>query len=160
MDDDYGEAEALTNVGLALSVLGDHDGARHAYERALTLQRTAQRIGPELDVLVLLSRLDRITGGLGIALQEGYDALALARRLGDARRESNALFAIASTHLDAGEFEQAIDLFRRGDARFKDDPGAHAVASGQIGLALFRLGDAAAAEPLIRESIAYWSAAL
>src|SRR5262249_20820227 len=143
---------------IGLGLFGELDAAREACDRALALHRAAGRMGPEVDVLVHLATVQRVSGDLGSALQASYDALAYARRLGDARRESNALLGIGTVHLGAGELERAIDVFRELDRAFRDTSATvHPMAISQMAKALVQLGDDAAAEPLIREGIDYWA---
>jgi len=156
LGDDYGEAEAERGVGVALSIMGESDAAREAFTRSLTLDQAAGRLGPVGDAFEQLARIARRSGEFGLALEYAYKALGIARRVGDTQREADALSAVGSIHLALGEFETAIDVFHRVEV-LDPDPASRAVASANIGLALVKLGDYGAAEPLIKTSLAVWT---
>jgi CHAT domain-containing protein len=148
--DDYGEAEALAWTGRELGLLGDVDGSLDALGRSLAMHRAAGRIGPQVDVLRMLSQFEQLGRDFGVAL---------ARRLGDADREVSVLPSIAQVHLNLGEFETGIDVYRTfGDRAGPSDPGARAGSAQNIGWALVLLGDEDAGERSIREALAVWTA--
>jgi CHAT domain-containing protein len=157
--DDYGEADALAWTGRELGLLGDVDGSLDALARSLAMHRAAGRIGPQADVLRMLSQFEQLGRDYGGALEHAYEAVALARRLGDENREVSVLPSIAQVHLNLGEFETGIDVYREfGDRAGPSDPGARAGSAQNIGWALVLLGDEDAGERSIRDALAVWTA--
>ena len=145
--------------GPELGLLGDVDGSLDALGRSLAMHRAAGRIGPQADVLRMLSQFEQLGRDFGGALEHAYEAVALARRLGDANREVSVLPSIAQVHLNLGEFETGIDVYRAfGDRAGPSDPGARAGSAQNIGWALVLLGDEDAGERSIREALAVWTA--
>ena len=156
--DEYGETRAMFFHGRSLRTLGDTLGAIDLFESALARHKAAGRDGNAADVLGQLAISARISGDYGAAIEHGYEAVALSRKLGDPAREADALTSIGPIHLELGEVEQAIDAYRRARQLVPDDETVKALSDAQIGLALVRQGQFDAAEQMLNASLAVWTA--
>ena len=97
---------------------------------------------------------DRTTGSHGSSLVEEEDSLedglcdcALSAFWRWQNPRGDNLSSIAQVHLNLGEFETGIDVYRTfGDRAGPSDPGARAGSAQNIGWALVLLGDEDAGE--------------
>ena len=137
------EGNALGNLGLAYSALGETRKAIEYYEQRLDIAReTGDRRGE-----------GRALGNLGLAYSalgetrkaiEYYEQhLAIARETGDRRGEGNALGNLGVAYSDLGETRKAIEYHeqRLAIARETGDRRGEGNALGNLGVAYSELGE-------------------
>ena len=143
------EAEALhrQNLALALELFGESsDNTATVYHE---LAGIAQDLGDYRGASAYYARALEIEKGV-----EGEDSLSYAVTLNN----------FASLEESRGNTEEALRMYRRSYelrmARLGPDDGATLRAGANLGRALMRNGDLAAAEPLIAHALEVWSARL
>lgn len=111
-----GDLDRLTLVtgllGTTYQNLGDHERARHCYERALELARTTGQETLEVAGLGNLALLSLQTGDITTALSLSEQALAMAREAGDPHQFAQSLGTRAAVLHRSGHLEEAVALYR------------------------------------------------
>jgi CHAT domain-containing protein/tetratricopeptide (TPR) repeat protein len=142
------QAEVLNNMGETQYALGDLEGARHSFLRALPLWRESGEPREEAQTLNDLGVIQRLTGEMDKALETYTAALALRRATGDRRGEAQTLRNIGVVHALLDQYQEAIDRFQeslpirretgdvRGEAYTLHSIGAHYFALGEYAKAL------------------------
>lgn len=138
-------AEAMTNLGVALFNLGDRDGARDAWRRALALEPD-----DELARLNLLSLARDGAGGRDrvaaeFVIEETADSLALSNE-----RRVAGIFARAVDAQKAGRPDEAVPLYEQ---VLELDP-VSADALLNLGLASLEIGDRRGARAALERFLA------
>jgi signal transduction histidine kinase/tetratricopeptide (TPR) repeat protein len=117
------EAEILNNRGVVAENLEESlDGVQY-YEAAARVYKELGAIADCADVYYNLGRMMKEAGELGRAREQFLTSVSLAERfaLGDA--ECRGRLAVANTHLECGEYREALSEYRRALSltRIEDD---------------------------------------
>jgi predicted ATPase/DNA-binding CsgD family transcriptional regulator len=108
---DQGEvAEFLDNLGRTSQAAGDLDGAARAYEEAVATWREGGHANWLAMGLNNLGGVEALRGELGVGRAHLREALDLAWRIGNRRRQAFTLAAIATLAAVGGQAERAVRL--------------------------------------------------
>lgn len=89
----------------------DPDADRDRLERARTSLEQVSSEDERLQVLGRVAELSRMVGDTALSIRISTDAVELARRLGDAGRETANLIRLATALQYDGRHEEALDVF-------------------------------------------------
>ncbi|HEY1617207.1 MAG TPA: tetratricopeptide repeat protein, partial [Streptosporangiaceae bacterium] len=109
LDDRFGEASALNDLGDMWLVTGDYRQATGVLEQALDISRS---IGDELgeaNALLILGTVRKLTGERLAAAAALEQALDIYRRIGSRLGEANALANLGDVRREANEYAAAAD---------------------------------------------------
>lgn len=154
--DDDAAVRALDSAGAMLQRIGEPQRAAEvhaqALERSADGSMAAHRIGPLVNLAILLSRL----GDMERAQAHADDALALLEATGQRGSEARLRHVRGSLHLARGEHREAEAEFSRGLAlaRASGDPNVSAFLMMGQANARRAAGDDASARALLREALA------
>ncbi len=157
-------AALMNNLAIALRRAHRLDEARAAFERALALKRLAYGADHPSVALTLVN-----LGGLHARLGDFERARGLFREARDLRARTlgeshplytNTLVAEGELELMRGAPDAALPLFETALAQYEGQGDGYPIAQARSGLghALYRAGRARAAEPLLRQALAYYEA--
>jgi predicted ATPase/DNA-binding SARP family transcriptional activator len=134
LDDRWGMALALTELGRAELRGGSLTLAARRFEEALQLYRTvAEDILGVVDCLTALAWISHRLGDRDTADRRGDDALELARRTGNALRIGRCLATLAAIAVDRGDIERAGGWAEEAQ-RFLEGVGRRGEAAGPAAL--------------------------
>lgn len=154
-------ATTMANLAELLGDIGDLDRAEELLREVLAIRK--RRLDPGhpsmAEGLAALARVVRQQGGLEEALQLGTEALEVRRaRFGfENPRVADVLMELARTQEARGEHDEAVDLFDRAVGVQRRTRGAHPFTARSLvaaGLHRDKLGEAEAAESMLREAVA------
>jgi tetratricopeptide (TPR) repeat protein len=142
LDDEYGQALSLNNIGLAYSSLGEKQKALDYYNQALPLTRT---VGDRADEAATLNNIGLVYSSLGEkqkALDYYHQALPLAHTLGDHAGEAKMLTNIGAVYSALGKKRKALDYYNQALplAHAVGDPAGEATTMNNIGAVYAALG--------------------
>jgi len=157
--DDETVAEALLVLGTVLNERADHEGARSAYDRALTATRTAENARVDT-VAALLAGVGNVENRLGdpFAAERWHrESLALLEANGGPRNRTYpaALRNLAIDLTEQGDLLEARGLLERTIElleRQGDERGLGGTLTN-LGRVRLRLGDPEGAEPLLDRAL-------
>ncbi|WP_019926182.1 tetratricopeptide repeat protein [Nocardia sp. BMG111209] len=108
----FGEAVALSNLGIVYTRLGRYDEALTHQQRALELMRQSAIRVMEVPALANLGEIHLGEGRYQEAVRYGTEALQLARQSGHRAFEGTALTCLGNTHEAQGRHDEAENLYR------------------------------------------------
>jgi predicted ATPase/DNA-binding XRE family transcriptional regulator len=144
-------ARALLMRGLLLYVQQEFEQARRSTEAALADYRLQGNQPGEFDALMLLGTVLWFTEGMDQKVVIQQEALALAKSIGDARREARALIALGWDRRDKQESRQNWREAIRGFRRLEDWQSL-AISLGTLGEWLAMDGEKNAAQKMLDEA--------
>jgi tetratricopeptide (TPR) repeat protein len=132
----------FNGLGRVLAGAGEERLSRTSFEKSIELARAEKAPLLEQEGRIQLVRLALKRGETAGALQDLEEALSVSRRLEDGQLEAQALSALADAHERMGGYRKALGYYQRahGLAQRAANRRAQAVALGNMGLVLFRLG--------------------
>jgi tetratricopeptide (TPR) repeat protein len=138
-----GEADALSYLGLAYADLGEARKAIEFHGQALALIR---EIGDQQRESRILGNLGNAYVALGdVRMAVGFyeQQLALSRKVGDRLGEANAVGSLGHSYLSLGDKLEAIEFNERSLAIFREigDRQAEGTILGNLGVVYLNLGD-------------------
>lgn len=102
--DRTGEANALTNLGIARRLTGDYPGAAGDLEQALAAYRELGDRNGQVNALIHLGIVRELRGDRPGAVSDLEQALAIARDLGNLNGQANALGALGVARRGMGDY--------------------------------------------------------
>ncbi len=119
LSDRRGQANALTNLGIARRLTGDHPGAARDLKEALGICRDlGDRLG-QANALTSVGDARRVTGDYPGAARALEEALGICRDLGDRRGQARALSGLGIVRRLTGDYsgaaralEEALEIYR------------------------------------------------
>jgi DNA-binding SARP family transcriptional activator/tetratricopeptide (TPR) repeat protein len=155
LGDRLSEANALTDLGDAQQLAGDHPAATAVLTEALTMYRDLGDLRGEANALRSLGIVRRLTGDFPGAAQALEQALDIGRKVGDRLGVANSLRHLAAMRRLRGDYpgavrflEQALDLYRDLDDRLGE---AHVL--NDLGHGRQLTGDYAGAAQVMGEAL-------
>ncbi len=106
-------ASVLNLIGVIHLRIGDFDRAGAALEEAQRIMRDTRNLRWLAVFLVDLADWRRLTGDAEAARKHAQEAAFLARRIGDRRLESVALWRLGEIHLDEKDYDRALVACRK-----------------------------------------------
>ncbi|MEM6500507.1 MAG: tetratricopeptide repeat protein [Cyanobacteria bacterium P01_C01_bin.89] len=153
--DSEGEADVLSNLGVAHSALGEYRRAIEYYEQSLELARDRGDRGGEASPLGNLGNAYYSLGDYPKAIAFHQQALTVAREVGNRRSEARSLGNLATVYFGQGDFRRALEVGLEGLAlhRATGNQRGIAAALGNVGQTHFALGNYRRAIALQREAL-------
>jgi len=150
------QAGVLSNIALALTELGDSDGAKQRHEQVLALRRG---LGNKRDIAASLNNLGNALWGegkLAEAKSSFQESLTLAREIEDNSQVSIALIGLAGVLMEQGELAGAAKTYQQSVTFFREvgEKDMLAIALNDLGEALYKQGDLSAARKSTEEALA------
>ena len=143
LQDRQGEGNALGNLGLAYTDLGETRSAIQFYEQALLIVReTGDRRGEGIG-LGNLGIAYKNLGEIHRAIQFYEQALDIAREIGDRRGEGNAVGNLGNAYADLGETRRAIQFYEQALLIYREigDRRSEGAVLGNLGRVYNDLGE-------------------
>ena len=103
LGDRPGQADALTNVGIARRLTGDWPGAARDLQEALSIYRDLGDRRGQADALTNLGDVRRQTGDFPGAARDLQEAIGISRDLGDRGGQANALLYLGIVRRQTGD---------------------------------------------------------
>jgi tetratricopeptide (TPR) repeat protein len=152
--DRAGQATALTNLGTARRLTGDHAGAAHTLDQALVLFSELGDDQGRANALDNLAAVHWRSGRYPDAVHAYAAALELCIRLRDARGQASALTGLGVALELIGEYHRAEDAHRRALAIYRDldDRRGQAAVLAGLGIVMRGLSDHPAAISTLTEA--------
>ncbi len=147
-------ARTLSNLGRLQTAQGKGVEARESLETALELASGGQDVG----TLISLGMIFADLGNHEKAIECFERSQAIARDMGWAVDEANALFYLARIHAGLGDHERALDYYSM-SGRMADqmgDRGSMAMISWNAGLSLLAMERAEEALAAMHDAVNYW----
>jgi len=155
LGDRLGQASALTDLGDARRLTGDHRGAAEALEEALAIFRDlGDRLG-QASSLTDLGHVRQLTGDYRSATKALEEALSISRDIGSRGSQANALIYLGMVRRMTGDYGGAAGALEEalGICRDIGDRGGEAEILNETG-ALYRvLGDPGRAAGYHRQAL-------
>jgi CHAT domain-containing protein/Tfp pilus assembly protein PilF len=150
-----GEANALGNIGLVYSDLGEQQQALTYYNQALPLFRAVGDRRGEADTLKNIGNVYNNLGEQQEALKYYNQALPLMRAVGDRHGEAKALNNIGNVYNNLGEKQEALKYYNQALPLYRavGDRRGEAGTLNNIGIAYADLGEK-------QEALKYYNQAL
>jgi tetratricopeptide (TPR) repeat protein len=151
-----GEAEALSNLGLARRMTGDHDGARQALADALEIAVAAGDRPGQAFALSETAAIQYVTSEFVGAADSAGRALDLYRSLADRPGEASVLLCLGAVLHSLGDYADAADRFAEALRIYRDlgsRPG-QASALNSLGAVRCATGDSEDAVRDLAEALA------
>jgi tetratricopeptide (TPR) repeat protein len=123
-------------IGNAAIRQGDPARAERAYQASLQSSRRAGDLAAIARTLDNLSLVDALRGDRSHQRALLESALAAARAAGDRDRIATALNSLGSFHLNAADYEQALDCFEQAVAVHPEDEAELAYSLNDLGIVL------------------------
>ncbi|MGB8199178.1 MAG: tetratricopeptide repeat protein [Pseudonocardiaceae bacterium] len=135
LGDQIGEANALTDLGVARRLTGDYSGALQVLEQALVLSRDLGDRRGEANALTDLGGVRQLTGDYPGAAQSLDQGLGLYRDCGDLHGEAYALKELGSLRWLTGDYPGAVRVLEQALVLFRDigDRRGEAIALKELG---------------------------
>jgi CHAT domain-containing protein len=159
LGDEWAEARVRYNLAQALRRIGGLEEANEHYERALALQRVADRPDPIARILTAMGFAAAWAGEPQRALDLQFEALGIFQALGNTRSVAVTRNDIANTYLLLGDWELALEQTRLAVPAFDREPPMRASTLTRMATAHFQLGDDAGAREAYTEAAAIFRAA-
>lgn len=131
-------ARHLSYQGVTYADMGSYDNAKVSYDRALKILNSIEGSPVEHELMknTVLGNIGNAyfdQGDLQEAMKHYDEALVIARRVGDRRREGRHLGNIGNVHFHLGEYDEALERFQEalavhrkvGDLRREGRRNAH-----------------------------------
>jgi DNA-binding SARP family transcriptional activator/tetratricopeptide (TPR) repeat protein len=115
-----GEAEALSNLGLARRMTGDHPGASRALADALDIAVAAGYRPGQAFALSETAALRYVMSDFAGAADAATGALDLFRHLGDRPGEASVLLCLGAVRVSAGDYADAVGQFTEALRIYRD----------------------------------------
>jgi tetratricopeptide (TPR) repeat protein len=152
--DRYGEGADLGNLGLAYSALGQVERAIEYYQEALVIAREicAASTQGSLEWAIARRGEGSIAGNLGLAYSDlgqverateyYWQALVIAREIGDRQNAGNQLGNLGNAYSDLGQVERAIEYYQEALVIAREIGGRRneGIWLGNLGTAYHSLG--------------------
>ncbi|WP_216893415.1 ATP-binding protein [Nocardia alni] len=155
LDDRFGQAGALNDLGAVHWRAGDYEGAMDRLGSALTLYLDlGDRLG-EANVLNSLGNVHEGTGDYAGAAELHRRALARYRELDDPLGEANALNSLGNVHEETGDYTEAAELHRRAFELYQMQGNqlGQANALNNLGIVRTRTGMSVQAMDLLQQAL-------
>ena len=156
LHDRRGEGNALGNLGIAYTDIGEARTAIEYHEQALAISREiSDRRGEGSDLGNLGSAYYSL-GETAKAIECYQQALAISREIGDRRGEGNRLGNLGIAYRNLGEVRTAIEHFQQALAISREigDRRGEGNALGNLGNAYYSLGEIAKAIEYYQQALA------
>ncbi|HMH41864.1 MAG TPA: tetratricopeptide repeat protein [Pyrinomonadaceae bacterium] len=150
------EGNALGNLGIACTNLGETSRAIEFHEQALIISLEIGDRSGECADLGSLGNAYTILGETNRAIEFYECSLAIAREIGNRRSEANALGSLGIAHKDLGEINRAIEFYKQCLAIDRDvgDRRGEGNSLGNLGVAYRKLGETRQAIELYEQQLA------
>ena len=137
-----GEGNALGNLGVAYSNLGQYQEAIALYEQYLAIAREIGDRRGEGNALGNLGIAYRNLGQYQEAIDLHEQALVISREIGDRRGEGSTLGNLGNAYADLGQYQEAIDLYQQQLVITREigNRRGEGIALGNLGIAYLSLG--------------------
>jgi tetratricopeptide (TPR) repeat protein/transcriptional regulator with XRE-family HTH domain len=154
LGDRIGEADALSNLGDALRLAGDHPSARRELEQALGIYRDLGHQLGQAKALSHLGDLSRLTGDMPAAGRNLEQALAIYQELGHRPGQAHALYRLGGVRL-VGNLPAAAETLEQALAIYGElgDELGQANALSDLGAARRETGDSYAAAQALEQAL-------
>jgi tetratricopeptide (TPR) repeat protein len=141
--DQRGETNALNNVGLAYTALGNAPAAIEVYEQQLNIIRETGDKSWEAAALGNLGLAYFSLGGTRKAIEFYEQALVIFRQIQVRRGEANAFGNLGNAHAVLGDGRKAIELLERALVVYREihDRRGEGTTLDNLGFAYYSLGD-------------------
>ena len=150
------EAQALNNLGLISTRMGQYQEAGHHLRQSMTLFHTAGDRSGAARALTNLGFAQWRQGRYAEAAFHHHQALALFRETGETASEAHGLNGLGLIEWQQGRYPQAAGHFRRALTLFRacGDRSNEAHALGNLGMVSGRLGDCSRAAGHLEKALA------